>query len=1293
MKTQLSSLLPVSQACAILGEARVSRIVYSLLSLQQQQQQNIASGGKKPNLQEETQELVQAMLYTTNAGNTASTSTFHIIGDPTLGDQSQNLSIPPPIRAAWKRLLSRTLMLDKLALIKFCVPACAQPHAGPGGHMGLYDCLVYALQQKATGPNATPSSVTAATSTTASGPALVSIPDVCIFLAICKAYLDLQHQDTSTTIASFSREEPTILNMARWMFFVYDSYQKKGVVTRDTLHRFLSDVYGEDSYKTPAMRDLLGRLFADTPNLTCREFIKAIQDTMSLEPHPTHVLLDWMAILANAIQPSPSMPESTIEFLQTIDKEVRFLPNICNLYYLAENRLYEIKRRFHSLVESTSTVIQGDPMRTTSGGDEETEEDGGDMISSSLTNRSQILPKHVISLSAFCKAVCEPNDELGHGGYLPIDLATRVFQSVATKSLNSFEVTHLTVQSDRGKQQQTSPQQQPKQQLFWDLTHVLQFGGMAVRSSTGPSPFEPSSKSKEPATSESHPQTMDEVALIKWLVEVFTNGASRVLSRQQLEQLLKSLCDHYLFRMQADAPPFIYPEDEQRRPASALQSQDGMVDVGTASILGLLPKHLGSSQTISNNDSNNGNSVVSQVPLALLVDTILKEVGATDEQITVDQLLAWQNSAKTDLPRDQRRLGPLLMEFRLMASVLFGVPPKYASMELAILQEVSRRHKYRYPQTDVSRRGPRGTVWYIIDDLWYRTWQGLIEKVSKTPEDGQDLRDKPSAEATPRRLGRISNKGLLRENGSLALRVDIKWRHDYEIIPPLAWSALQAWYDGGPPIHRTVVPYIPSPGTPASPHSRSSPRYRTENEIELYPFFVTVFMCDATSRGEARPFQQQVPVSRVSPVRVLLVQLCKGLDIDPKFGRLWIMDTPPVDGTDAPPGSGDFLVDLDLNITEQRKSRPSSGDPATAANMTLLLELKDAETGLWPRGIDGKQWAFRDKSSAGASETGDGIVGLYNMGNTCYLNSSIQCLSHTPIFRDYFTSKCYLNDINTTNPLGHQGRLAQVSAVLINSLWKKFNQQQPHQPKRVTAPGSYAPVNAPALTPKTFKESLGKFSEHFAGNEQHDAQELLAFLLGGLSEDLNRIVDKPYIEAPDSDGRPDSELADIWWSNHLKRELSIIVALFTGQYKSLLTCRSCKYESARFEPFSFLQVPLPEDDTIPVSLILYPIREGAETMKYSIRVHNNGKLHDVLVALAKVLYADEEAEANGEENGECRNADSTDGEDANRLNAIYSKRAQNMAVVDMREGYIFKIAPVSPVVATICDEMQSNRKF
>lgn len=55
--------------------------------------------------------------------------------------------------------------------------------------------------------------------------------------------------------------------------------------------------------------------------------------------------------------------------------------------------------------------------------------------------------------------------------------------------------------------------------------------------------------------------------------------------------------------------------------------------------------------------------------------------------------------------------------------------------------------------------------------------------------------------------------------------------------------------------------------------------------------------------------------------------------------------------------------------------------------------------------------------------------------------------------------------------------------------------------------------------------TIGKYAPRFNGYQQHDAQELLAFLLDGLHEDLNRVHDKPYVELSDSEGRPDVVVA------------------------------------------------------------------------------------------------------------------------------------------------------------------------
>lgn len=55
-----------------------------------------------------------------------------------------------------------------------------------------------------------------------------------------------------------------------------------------------------------------------------------------------------------------------------------------------------------------------------------------------------------------------------------------------------------------------------------------------------------------------------------------------------------------------------------------------------------------------------------------------------------------------------------------------------------------------------------------------------------------------------------------------------------------------------------------------------------------------------------------------------------------------------------------------------------------------------------------------------------------------------------------------------------------------------------------------------------FQTQVGRFAPQFSGYQQQDSQELLAFLLDGLHEDLNRVKKKPYLELKDANGRPDS---------------------------------------------------------------------------------------------------------------------------------------------------------------------------
>ena len=64
-----------------------------------------------------------------------------------------------------------------------------------------------------------------------------------------------------------------------------------------------------------------------------------------------------------------------------------------------------------------------------------------------------------------------------------------------------------------------------------------------------------------------------------------------------------------------------------------------------------------------------------------------------------------------------------------------------------------------------------------------------------------------------------------------------------------------------------------------------------------------------------------------------------------------------------------------------------------------------------------------------------GLCGLQNLGNTCFMNSGLQCLSNVVDLTEYFLSDKYLKELNETNPLGTKGKLVKKYGTFIKSLW------------------------------------------------------------------------------------------------------------------------------------------------------------------------------------------------------------------------------------------------------------------
>ena len=519
-----------------------------------------------------------------------------------------------------------------------------------------------------------------------------------------------------------------------------------------------------------------------------------------------------------------------------------------------------------------------------------------------------------------------------------------------------------------------------------------------------------------------------------------------------------------------------------------------------------------------------------------------------------------------------------------------------------------------------------GASYFLVANRWWRQWTRYsgFDEDADAEEEGHGPTSISGAAAAPgwvadfeedadARPGPMDNTPIFAvvPASTTKLRKNILevlgGRGDYVILRPEAHALLAAWYGGGPPAER--------PAVADGAYGRV--------KLDLYGMSFKVHR----SAVDADPKQLEISIPKSASVADLKLLACKTFGIDPKSCQLWdwfnnkpYADLEPSLKAEDSLKSAKLIEDQDLYLNE-RTGGADGGYPKLKADYGY----GGGSSGSSGYSYGGGGYSYNSSYSAGDSAVDSrpppapGSVGLQNLGNTCFMNSVLQCLSHTPGLPQFFAKAeaggRFAADLNEDNPLGHNGKLAEAFGSLLQLIHSG---------------------GCSAVAPRNFKHVMGEARPEFAGYNQHDSQELLSFLLDGLHEDLNLVRVKPFVEATEGKGRPDAEVAAEALGGHRMRNRSWVQDLYLGQYRSTVVCpnAACDHHtSVTFDPYTSVTLPLvpPKDESKKAVSVVVARASGEAGLagacqKLSVQVERDCKNRDLKKAAIEAANSSGAAE-------------------------------------------------------------------
>ena len=467
---------------------------------------------------------------------------------------------------------------------------------------------------------------------------------------------------------------------------------------------------------------------------------------------------------------------------------------------------------------------------------------------------------------------------------------------------------------------------------------------------------------------------------------------------------------------------------------------------------------------------------------------------------------------------------------------------------------------------------------YIIERLQYDTEFFIIEKEFYNKwEDFMSLPEEEQKKIDIKGL-RMSSKGISDKNGRL--NENKEYDVDYIILSKRIYTLFGKWYGPvvGAEIKREKIflddfdkNNIGSSGIKSSKSKKKKNivnnvfkgidlQTQQKYELEIYPIFILFYNFsdlirkNVTMKDIRDELKKQLNnkksnsfynFSRKTKFESLIKILGENTEfhLEKNSTRLWLYYNDKFD-----------IVNIEETLEEN----------GIVSDAVIVLEIR--EDGYWPSYKLKKDSKIKDKKNINNS-------GLVNIGNTCYMNSVLQIFLNIKKLKDIFITADEKQNENILNFITDEEKPKKCMLIkeFINLLREKWVDEKKE------------------IAPKKFKEICGEYNDTFKGFDQQDAHDFYTFLVDNLHEDTNIKTAITKIEENENinENLTEIEMANEYWANTIRNNASYFYGLFMGQLKSTLICSECKKPKIKFEPFSSIELPIPEAKKIVLVITLF----------------------------------------------------------------------------------------------------------